>query len=399
MKGLLENKFTWQDVKDTYTMNARASNMIYTLAFNEEVKAEYYRRYLSGEDPEKLVKDLSNPWIEFASSVAFSPSTYLGLSLPSKGGKILGIGAKADDIKALSRPLISIGGWGFGRTSWSMKQVIPTFGELVGLNLGKGRLLNETNHLVNPSDEIESALRAMGTTNTDKHAIDVVNRATARVASSVERRIRDYGPLAYTASAKAQLLSQDAGYLMQTIFSSGDIDDGFELMHAGILLRRGTDAEKAIAIRRLMNSGYGTMMFGDGALMTFEMSARLMDSGQLAKIMDSQRAYRMLQSAKRAGKTLEDSDLLKLANWYADNIGDDATKMSAHLQKELWRASRNMIPDVKDMHSAWKATRSVDDAIAEATRELKEVTELGNPEDIAHLHRRGVGFSVSESRC
>jgi hypothetical protein len=400
--AIATGKLTADDLKDVpeiFKMNYQASNMAYTLLFNEQIQAEYYRRYQAGEDSQMLSQELANPWIELGGSILGDPMTYIGLSLPSKGGKILGIGAKADDVARTTRPLIRVGKYRWGKTAWSFQQVTPTLGEMLHLNVGRGRLLNTVDDTVNPSPEIENALKGLNSADNDADAVVAVRRAVTRAVAEVNAQKKQFGFVSYTAASRINLMSGEASHFLQTVFSNGDIDEGFEILDSWHTLMRGTDAEKLDAFRRLSNTPYGTVLISPGALRTAEIVATMKDSGQVDKIMDGMRAYRIMKRANKAGMVLEDAETLKLAKWYENAIGNDSSKLMDMLTKDLDNSVRSLIPTVNEMKAAAKEVseaKKTGAKVSEATERLakayKQVPEYAKAanavnESYGKIHR------------
>jgi polyhydroxyalkanoate synthesis regulator phasin len=202
--GLVANIFNGKlpplgEFKDVVQRDYAAGAMIYSYAFDSAVRKDYAQRYQAGQDSSLIKAETEIPWIEAVGGFVGDPLTWMaGVSVPVLGGvgeeggvaaaKLARIAQYQDVLDAADNMELAnsagetvkgIGGVGglairasmkskmllvqiFG--PWEMKQIVPGFGELLDLGLGRQRITNNVNAALDMFPEVEeTATKLAGT--------------------------------------------------------------------------------------------------------------------------------------------------------------------------------------------------------------------------------------------
>lgn len=329
----------WKTVKDY----GRASNMVYTMYWDEAKKDEYLARVRAGENPDILVSELQNPWVELAGSVIGDPSTYMGMGIIGKFGK-----AKTP-VRIMGKTLFNL--------PWTTVARIPGFTELIGLkNIGKMKLLSSGDEFLKIADSgTEKALQALGEAADDADALTKMQTAVKAVQKqvrefagvfeegvSVEQKRKalkgTYGFFSYTSEAKADVMKKTVGTVMQVMAgrfrNTDDILDTFKA-YKNLLSEDPKVATKAFSTLKEM---YGTLPFSHAGMQSFEFITRLID----------------------------DVDIPAMVSKHGGDIAGFAEESMGKVHKII----DDMYPSVNDMAEAWKEVKKVGQAASERQKFL-----------------------------
>ena len=94
-------------IKETYKRHLAGSEMIYTMAYDQAKAEEYNKRYAQGENPDFIVEDLANPWVELVGSVLLDPTNILFANWGEPASKISRIASWQDDILRVNNPEVA----------------------------------------------------------------------------------------------------------------------------------------------------------------------------------------------------------------------------------------------------------------------------------------------------
>lgn len=329
----------WKTVKDY----SRASNMIYTMYWDEAKKDEYLQRIKSGENPDLLVAELQNPWVELAGSIIGDPSTYMGMGIVGNFGKA------STPVRFMGKTLFKV--------PWETVARIPGFAELVGLkNIGKMKLLSSGDEFLKVADgNTEKALQALGNAADDMDAFKKLQTAVNSVrkqvrefagvfeeGASIEQKRKalsgTYGFFAPTSGAKADLMKKTVGTVFQVMAGRfRNTDDILETFKAYRNLASADDkiAQKAFTTLKEM---YGTLPFSHAGMQSMEFMTRLIDEVDIPAMVMKH--------------------------------GDDLPAFAEEAMGKLHGVIDDMYPSVNDMQKAWKETKQLGAAATERQKFL-----------------------------
>ena len=264
LRAATAGKSLYQKV-ETVKDNLRASNMIYTMYWEEGKKEEYMRRVQAGENPDLVMRDLENPWVELAGSVIGDPTTYMGMGIIGKIGQ--------------AKTPIRIFGKTIGHLPWETIGRIPGFTEILGLkNIGRARVLSEGNAFRNiASPETEKAFQALGKVEDEKAALPALKNAIKAAKNQVADFRNSYGFFSPDSSAKAELTKKTVGTFFHALARSfRNPDDILETFRAYRNLASGNDQAAVRAFAHLKEV-YGTLPFTQAGMQSMEFMTRLID--------------------------------------------------------------------------------------------------------------------------
>lgn len=329
----------WKTVKDY----SRASNMIYTMYWDEAKKDEYLQRIKSGENPDLLVAELQNPWVELAGSIIGDPSTYMGMGLIGNFGK------GSTPVRFMGKTLFKL--------PWETVARIPGFAEIVGLkNIGKMKLLSSGDEFLKVADgNTEKALQALGNAADDMDAFQKMQGALNAVrkqvrefagvfeeGASIEQKRKalagTYGFFAPTSGAKADLMKKTVGTVFQVMAGRfRNTDDILETFKAYRNLASTDDkiAQKAFMTLKEM---YGALPFSHAGMQSMEFMTRLIDEVDIPAMV-----------AKHA---------------------DDLPAFAEEAMGKLHGVIDDMYPSVNDMKKAWTEAKQLGTAATERQKFL-----------------------------
>lgn len=266
-----------QTVKD----NLRASNMIYTMYWDEAKKAEYFRRAKAGENPDLLMRELENPWVELAGSVLGDPTTYMGMGIIGKVGKA------STPVKMFGKTIFKL--------PWETVARIPGFTEILGLrNIGKARLAASADVTRMGNAKLEQLLSKLGDAKDEPEAVKALQAVVEQARKDVrewggffddavtntqkaDKLKATYGIFAPDSTAKAELHKKTVGNFMQLLSSRfRNTDDILETFKA---YKNLSSKDNATATRAFMHlkEVYGGLAFSDMGKQSMEFMSRLID--------------------------------------------------------------------------------------------------------------------------
>lgn len=319
--AIVTGKITFGEVEKIVSNKMAGSGMLYTSLTNETVKNEFLSRLHAGEDPDILAEELQNPWAELVGSVLGDPLTWEGAGIIGEFGKaktFLKVPLLGKDIvvggKTLSVP-------------WRTVGHLPTFGDalsLVGIKIGKARLLNETEKFTTSVlSEFGPEIRAAANNiDAQKAVVTAVTKASKKILDYT----KEYGIVSFEASAKAARVGRDATHILYNLVAySGDTEGAYQALSAYSKVKRGaTEAEKALGAATLMSHPLGDMLTSEKGLQTLDLIDRL-DGQQIQNIIDAAQGDRL-----KLGESLFKHVDAVLHEMFAsvDEIEDAATKVA-----------------------------------------------------------------------
>ena len=257
----------------TVTDHTRASNMVYTMYWDEAKKAEYFQRLKAGENPDMLMSELEMPWVELGGSVFGDPTTYLGVGIIGKVGK-----AKTP-VRVFGKTLFSV--------PWEVVGRVPTFSEIFGLkSIGRAKIASAGEMFTRPiNSSVDNALRALEKTADDADALVRIRSAVEASAQAVKRFATEYGVLTPESTAKADIMKKTVG----TVFSAmgarfRTADDIVETFRAFRNLKS-ADPELAAKGFNTLKEMFGTMPFSHGGMQAMEFMNRIEDGIPVADLV------------------------------------------------------------------------------------------------------------------
>lgn len=393
--GKLSVPELFKELQVTGEENRQASNAAYTMIFNEQRRAEFYRRYQSGEDPQKIQMELANPWIELAGSIIGDPVTYMGMSLPARGGKIFGIGLKEAELTKIveeAKPLFTLGaGWRFADSKevikiglnhgWEFKQVLPNLGEIFNFSksLGVGRLLNEADDIAKMPTEIKDVYKPIEAA-ADSDIATAVNNVLKKAANYLKNLQRDFGITSGTTTARRAWTSHLQGQFLQAAFEPGTAV-GMDTLVAWDDLAKafetGDEAGYALAYHTLEQMPHAETVLSKGALQTALTVHWMKERGQLGAFVDAMDAYKTVKAYESVGQVVEDVEMLDKAKW-VEGIIKRPNGIGGFLMDEMDTVMKEIIPDVNQMKKASQlAQKAVEEGKLEKNLDLIPDTESG----------------------
>ena len=250
-----------QTVKD----NLRASDMIYSMYWENAKKDEYFKRVQAGENPDMVMMELENPWVELAGSILGDPSTYLGL------GIIGNIGKAKTPVRLFGKTLFNL--------PWEEVSRLPTLTELVGIkNIGKARLLRSGEsftQIANP--DTEKAFKALGNVADEAKAPEVLRTAVNAARQQVQDFSRNYGVFTLDSKGKAETMKKTVGTFFQVL--SGRFRNPDDIMETFKSFRNITNKKDEVALRAFshLKEVFGTLPFSEVGMQSMEFMGRLID--------------------------------------------------------------------------------------------------------------------------
>lgn len=250
-----------QTVKD----NLRASNMIYTMYWDESKKEEYFRRVQAGENPDLVMREIELPWVELAGSIIGDPMTYSGMGIIGK------IGQAKTPIRIFGKTIVNL--------PWETVGRLPYLSEVIGIkNIGVARILakgNEWDTIASPN--VEKALEALGKGGGDETAaMKVLDTALAAVKKSHDDLLDNYGFFSPDNLAKGELAKKTVGTFFQTIAQQfRNPDDLLDTFKAFKNLKSTNNLTRVRAFSQLKE--LGPMAFSTGGMNSMEFMTRVID--------------------------------------------------------------------------------------------------------------------------
>lgn len=311
----------WKTVEDY----SRASDMIYTMYWDEAKKEEYFQRLKSGDNPDLIARDLENPWVELGGSILGDPSTYLGMSIPGKFFK------GSTDVKILGKTIFKL--------PWEEVGKIPSLTELMGLkSIGSSRLLNAGSLFNEPATKaLGVALESMGKVGDEAQAVQQVDKVLKATSEAVQDLSKTYGVFVPDASAKADVMKKT----VQTVFGAmasrfRSLDDVAETFQA---FRNLKSENPVVAMKAIddLKEMYGMLPFSTGGFQAMEFMNRLQDS---IKIGDE-----------------------------VEKAGGDLARLTESLTGKVNNVVEDMFPSVNDMQKAYETSKTAESAVKMSARD------------------------------
>ncbi len=251
----------------------RASNMLYTMYWDSAKKEEYFRRVKAGENPDLLVSELENPWVELAGSVLGDPTTYMGMGLIGKVGK-----AKTP-IRLFGKTIVEL--------PWQTVGHVPGFSEILGLkNIGRARLASAGDEFIKIADEgMDKAFRALGEVADDRDAVKKLQGAVNAARVGVQKYATEYGFFASESSAKAELMKKTVGTVFQSM--TGRFRNTDDVLDTFKAFRNISASDEQVAGRAFaqLKEAFGTMPFSHAGMQSMEFFNRLVDEVKIESLV------------------------------------------------------------------------------------------------------------------
>lgn len=265
VRAATAGKSLYQNVK-TVKDNLRASNMIYTMYWEEGKKEEYMRRVQAGENPDLVMRDLENTWVELAGSIVGDPTTYMGMGIIGK------IGQSKTPIRLFGKTIATL--------PWETVGRIPGFTELLGLkNIGRARVLaagDEFRKIASP--ETEKAFQALGKVADENAALPALRNAINAAKKQVTEFRGSYGFFSPDSGAKAELTKKTVGTFFHALAKGvRNPDDMLETFRAYRNLSSGNDQAAVRAFAHLKEV-HGALPFTNAGMQAMEFMTRLIDN-------------------------------------------------------------------------------------------------------------------------
>ncbi len=302
--GKIADKFT--AVKDF----TRASNMVYTMYWDEAKKAEYFHRMKAGENPDMLMSELENPWVELVGSIAGDPTTYLGMGIIGNFGK-----AKTP-VRVLGKTLFEV--------PWETVARVPTFTEIFGLKaIGRAKIASAGEMFIKPiNSSVDNAIKALAETTDDADALVKIRTAVTEAGNAARKFGSEYGVFTPVSTAKADVMKKTVGTVFDAMAKRfRTTDDIVETFRA---FRNLKNEDPAIAAKgfNVLKDMFGTLPFSHGGMQAMEFMNRIEDE-------------------------------VKVADLVAQHA-DDLPKLTELLSGKVAGIVDDMYPSVNDMEAAFK---------------------------------------------
>jgi hypothetical protein len=280
--------------------------------WDEAKKAEYMRRMKAGENPDLLMAELEQPWVELAGSVLGDPTTYLGMGIIGNFGK-----AKTP-IRILGKTRFTV--------PWETVARIPTFSEVFGLkNIGRLKIASAGEMFTKPiNSSVDNAIKALGETADDADALAKIQNAVAESSRAVRKFATEYGILTPESTAKADIMKKTVGTVFETMAARFRTPD--DIVETFRAFRNLKNEDPAIAAKgfNVLKDMFGTMPFSHGGMQALEFMNRIEDE-------------------------------VKVADLVALHAGDLPT-LTEKLMGKVNTIVEDMYPSVNDMYAAFKKT-------------------------------------------
>lgn len=347
--AIASGKLTWGDTKETIQKYQAGSEMAYTMMFDEIARAEFERGLAEGKDPEFLAQNLGILSTELVGSILGSPSTYLGLSLIKPVNIFSKAGRAAGEVITFAGKEVKLFG-AVQRLPWRTIARIPTFGEIVGLNISKTRIANAALRFTESSiPGLEDVLKKANTVTGEAEAMKVLENAATHTVNQLDdmRKHKKFWNLfSLDNKGKISVTSKDSSLFIQNLVASRGVDEALMVMRDMVLAKRG--GKPAIeAAARLMSGNQANMAFSHVGRMTAEIVDRLDQGG-----------------------------IINLVRKYAN----DPVELHTQLFTKLEGALNDFIPSVDEMLEARRGIKELT-GLNKATEITDRMTELAGMAD------------------
>lgn len=353
-QGIRDGKITYGDVETSVKEVLASSDMVYSLAWDTVARAEFEKAMAEGEDPHQIAMEYGRAGYELLGSIAFDPATYLGASILKPVNLF-------DDTARIGADTFRF----FGKTvtlPWKTIGKIPTFGEIIGANIGKTRLAKAGDRFTELAiPELKQILSKTENIQDERAAIKVMEEAVQAVTKKVDdmRTHRRWWNLASVDShGKVRRASSDADYFIKSALNRYGLNDTLQMLRDMTKLRKGGQ-EGLDAARKLMSRT--DMAFTNVGMMVGEIVSRL----------DNDNVFDAIKKTKNAGEThrvLFDS----LEKAISDLIPSVDEMLDA--ERRL-NAGEELTPKLRELAEMAKDVPSVVKTINRITRPVEKVTK------------------------
>ena len=338
---------TWNEVGEVTKKYREGSYMAYTMIFDQYRRNEFDRRVLEGADPRVVAEELGILSTEITGSILGSPSTYLGLNIRAP----INIFAKSGN--ALAEPLIFFGRnvelFGYAqKVPWRTIARIPTFGEIVGLSVGKTRFLNEAKRFTEQSstlEGLETIVKNILNTTGETQAIKILENASNYFATKLDDMAKHkkwWNLASLDSQGRVAVTTRDSSMWIQSLVGREGIDTSLQIMRDLVIVKRG-GSQSVEAASRLLARNNSNLLTSDVALMTAEIVNRL----------DSSNIFNAIT-----------------------RLGNKPIELHDEIFKQLNTALSDFIPSVDEMWDASKAIKDKNIPVDSRTLDLAKQWEL-----------------------
>lgn len=318
-----QGRMSWGEVWSETGKYRAASDMAYSMIWDEYAKAEFEKGIAEGKDPALLAQSLGKAGIELTGSILGSPGTYLGLKLIAPVSIPKWLAGQAGDVVTI-----------FSKTHnvpWRTVARIPTFGDALykfsGGAVKVGHAYRVEKGLATLSDMPEGLeklfLKEAGKLKDEKGLSRVLKLMAEETTKLFDDATRAKGYTAFSLDSrgKSEVIGRHANLMIRAVIgelSGGRIDNAVQILRDMALAYKG-GPEAVEAAGRLWSTGQGKMLFSSTGRITGEILARLSDEG--------------IEALVKAHK------------------GDPLT-LAAKLTKQLGDIVDDLVPSVDDMYAA-----------------------------------------------
>jgi hypothetical protein len=275
-----QGKITWADAKESIQDFQKGSEMAYTMVFDEAMRAEFEKGIAEGKDPGLLAQDLGRIGIELAGSILGDPTTYLGVGIvkPSL--------AKGTPMKLFGKNITLFGVQ--QKLPWETVGRIPTFGEILNLNVGARKLAQGANRFANNNlPELDGLLEKAGDITNERVAAEVIKEAVTKTAQKFDdlRKHKKYMSSLATVDrdGKVRRMSSDADFFIKNLMGNAGLDETIMTLRDMANLRKGGSKAIEAAKNLLPKKDY---VYSDVGMMVGEVLSRL-DDGKMFEAIKS----------------------------------------------------------------------------------------------------------------
>jgi hypothetical protein len=300
------------DKVETVKDYQRGSNMVYTFFWDNAKKEEYLQRLNAGENPDLLVSELENPWVELAGSVFGDPTTYAGVGIIGNFGKA------SSPIRAFGKTLFNV--------PWETVGRIPGFTEILGLkNIGRSRLLAAEGEFTKITEPVlEKALLDLEKVVDDNDALKKLQTAVSASADAARKYATEYGVFSPDSSGKAEVMKKTVGTVFNAMTQRFRSVDDIAKTFKAFKDISSTDMNTASRAFSTLKDMYGTLPFSNGGRTAMSFMTRLADEIPIGELVQKH----------------------------------DLPKLTEILDAKLQTTIADFFPSVDDMETAFKGAKT-----------------------------------------
>lgn len=338
--NILKGNITYGEVSETLRNYRAGSAMAYTMVFDEFRRNEFDRLVAEGGDPQVVAQDLGLIGTEITGSILGSPSTYLGLAIKAPVNILTKAGREAGDVLTIFNKT-------FGHLPWRTLTRIPTFGEVVRLNVGRARLANEALRFTEQStllNGLEPIIKNIDTAVGERQAIKILENATNFFVKKMDDlssgKLKFNSMATLDSNGRVAVTARDSSTFTQAVVKQHGIDGSLQILRDLVIVKRG-GSQAVEAGARLLGHNNANILTSDVALMTGEVLNRL-DTAKIFKVIE--------------------------------DFGDNPVMLQSELFNKLDGALHDLIPSVDDMWDASRKIKDIGKNIPVDANELKAYT-------------------------